>query len=288
LKILILSHFHEKIGPKIVLTAPESHEDINLDQIPSLMDLYDDGFFVHMFGNFKSANFIFEIPSQHGRGKIEMLLITILIDVDSYINFDLSKELLEGFRKAIQKIEDAYKAFYVGNEIYETAKNKFDEIKSLFFTFYNSIPEESIMYERKDAKVLVFGLANAGKTTLINNLKTEITKETIPTTYIDISRIVIHNISLYAYDTPGQLKFRDLWTPYLKNQDGLVFVLDIDDSSQYNAARDILHEIVKMPLMENLPLLILFNKIDINEPNIDVLNREMKIKEFGNRPLIVF
>ena len=286
--MLILSHFHEKIGPNIILTAPESQEDINLYQIPSLMDLYDDGFFVHMFGNFKSANFIFEIPSQHGRGKIEMLLITILIDVNSYINFDLSKELLEGFREAIQKIDDAYKAFYVENEIYENASIKLDEIKSLFFTFYNSIPEESIMYERRDAKILVFGLTNAGKTTLINSLKTEITKKTIPTTYIDISRIVIQNISLYAYDTPGQLKFRDLWTPYLKNQDGLVFVLDIDDNPQYNAARDILHEIAKMPLMEDLPLLILFNKIDIKEEDIDVLNKEMKIKELGNRHINSF
>ena len=286
--MLIFSHFHEKFGPHIVLTAPEKQDDTDLDQIPALMDLYDDGFFVHIFGNYKSANFIFEIPSQHGRGNIEMLLLTILVDVNSYINFDLSKELLEGFKKEIQKIDDAYKAFYVEDKIYEKATDKLEEIKSLFYTFFSSIPEESVMYERKDAKILVFGLTNAGKTTLINCLKTEITKKTIPTTYIDISRIVIHNISLYAYDTPGQLKFRDLWTPYLKNQDGLVFVLDIDDASQYNSARDVLHEIVNMPLMEDLPLLILFNKVDIKESDIEVLNSEMRINELGNRPIKSF
>ena len=42
---------------------------------------------------------------------------------------------------------------------------------------------------------------------------------------------------MFTYDTPGQAKFRNLWEPYLKNRDGLVFVLDIADKKQIDAAK---------------------------------------------------
>ncbi|MFX0083411.1 MAG: PAS domain S-box protein [Candidatus Hodarchaeota archaeon] len=283
MKIIILSHFNPRFGPKILLKAPESLKENDFDSLPALMDLYNEGFFIHTFGNYKSANYIFNIFSKKARGMTEMLLISIVFDVNNNINYNLSKELLEGFVREFENIEGVYKAFHSNQ--YEDAMEKLDKVKELFFTFYNSIPEESIMYKHKDAKILVFGLSYAGKTTLINCLKEDMNKKTLPTTYIDVSRIVINKVSLFTYDTPGQIKFRNLWKPYLKNQDGLVFVLDIADKEQFSAAREILHNVVDLPDMEGLPLLILFNKIDLEEPNIEALKKEMKFDNFTNRPI---
>ena len=288
LKIIILSYFHQRYGPKILLKSPESLNENEFSHLPALMDLYNEGFFIHTFGGYKSANYIFNIPNEEARGSMEMLLISIIFDINSNINNDLSKELLEGFEKEVQNIEEVYKAFYVGMKKYEDAKEKFSQVSDLFYTFCNSIPEESIVYKSEDTKILIFGLLNAGKTTLVNCLKNNMGKKTLPTTYMDISRIVINNLSIFAYDTPGHEKFRSLWKPYLKNQDGLVFVLDIADKDQYEAARELLFKIIELPQMESLPLLILFNKIDLEEPNLDFLNNEMNVSEIINRPVKPF
>ncbi|MFX1275800.1 MAG: PAS domain S-box protein [Promethearchaeota archaeon] len=288
MKVLLLSHFNAKFGPLIFMMAPETSNKEEFDQIPSLMDLYSEGYFMHVFGDFKSANYIFNIPSERGRGKVETLLISIVVDMDSDINLEMSKELLEGFVSEFQAIEDSYKAFLVDRLEYADAEDKLQEVKNLFDSFYKTIPKESVMYERKDAKILVFGLSQAGKTTIMNSIRKEMSNRTLPTTYIDISKIVINNISMYAYDTPGQVKYRDLWTPYLKNQDGLVFVLDIYDKKQYYDARKILHNIVEMPEMEGLPLLVLFNKMDLIELDINDLKNEMEVEKLSNRPLKCF
>ena len=272
------------VGPSTFLIAPESYEfNEDLKQIPSLMDLYEQGFFIHMFGSVKSANHIFEIPSEYARGRRELLLISIVIDINSNINFDLMKELLEGFEKEFKKIQDAYKGLYVDEKNFEDNRNKLEEIRNLFYNFYETLPTENLIYDRKDAKILVFGLFQAGKTTIINCLKKTITQNNLPTTHIDISRILLNNLSLYIYDTPGQLKYRNLWKPYLKNQDGLVFVLDIADKEKYDSARDTLHKIIDIPELSDIPLLIIFNKTDLLQPEINDFSNIIGIKELGDR-----
>ncbi len=287
MKLLILSHFHPLYGPQIVLTAPENIEGYDLKQIPSLMDLYDEGFFVHMFGNFKSANYIFEVQNNKARGSKELFLISVLIDIQSSINFNLSKELLEGFAKTIGLIPEVYNAFYSETDDYKGDEKKLKEVKSLFDTFYKSFPEENVIYERKDAKILVFGLSQAGKTTIINYQRNHSPKTSIPTTHIDISRILVNNISLFAFDTPGHVKFRDLWTPYLKNQDGLLFVLDVFDEENFPHAKQILHNITNMPQMEGLPLLLLLNKVDLIRPNVEVIKEKLELAKLQDRPIKV-
>ncbi|MFX1436481.1 MAG: PAS domain S-box protein [Promethearchaeota archaeon] len=285
MKIIILSYFHPRYGPKILLKAPKSLKESDFYSLPALMDLYDEGFFIHTFGNYRSANYIFNIPSTQARGNVEMLLISILVDINSNINHNLSRELLGGFERELLKIENVHKAFQIETKQSEEPVEKFEKVKDLFFTFFNSVPEESIVYEHKDAKILVYGISYAGKTTLINYLKNNMPKKTLPTTYMDISRIVINNLSMLTYDTPGQVKFRNLWKPYLKNQDGLVFVLDIADKEKYEVAQILLHKILNLPQMKDLPLLIIFNKIDLVEPDIEVIKKEMKVDKIQNRSI---
>ncbi len=289
MRILALSYFDLFYGPKILLKTPKSIVIENeLEQITSLMDIYDEGFYIHIFGSFKSANLIFEIPSEYGRGKRELLLISLIIDISTNINFDLSKELLEGFEKEFKKINEAYKAFYIDNKDFQGDEKKLEEIKKLFYSFYETFPTESVVLDRKDAKILIFGLYQAGKTTIINCLKKTIKKNPLPTRHIDISRILINNLSLYIYDTPGQIKLRSLWEPYLKNQDGLVFVLDIADIEKFDYARNIFHKIVSKSEMKNVPILILFNKTDLKEPNIKTLSKIMNLDGLGDRSFKIF
>ncbi len=139
MKFLILSYFHSMIGPKILFQAPESSQNDSFDEILSLMDLRDEGFFVHISGGFKSANNLFEIPSSYARGSRDILLISFLIsENEGDINIDITREFLERFEREIKKIKDAYKAFYLDSSTFVGDQNKLNEIRTMFYTFYES------------------------------------------------------------------------------------------------------------------------------------------------------
>ncbi|MFX1258687.1 MAG: ADP-ribosylation factor-like protein, partial [Promethearchaeota archaeon] len=288
MRFLVLSHRNPFFPPYISLKVPETIERDDIKQVPLLIDLYDIGFFKHMFGTFKTANLIFEIPSEYSRTKKERLLISLVIDGKSGINTALAQKFLEGFVEDFKKIEDPFKAFYVGSRIYKGDPKKLEEIRALLNSFNISFPEEEVIFEQKEAKILIFGLSFAGKTTIIRTRRKSVSKTTFPTINVDISRILVNNVSLLTYDIPGKYKIKEIWKPYLKNQDGLIFVLDITDKIKFSHARELLHEIAGKPELNELPLLILFNKNDLEQPDIKDLEEAMGLKKLGKRPIKSF
>ncbi|MCP4763585.1 MAG: PAS domain S-box protein [archaeon] len=296
MKSLILSHFDNMKGPKIIFIASESSESLDLDdykKIPHLMNLYQRGFFVHLFEGIKSANLIFQISSKLMRGHKETFLISLL-NTEGEIDLGLSRELIEQFVKEFKKIEEAYKAFSPNPKKFPVDKAKLEEIKTLFFNFwdfYGTLPKKITVTKQKGVKIFIFGLAKAGKTTIIQGIRNEIPTPTIPTTNVNIARLFVENLSMFAYDAPGQSKFRDMWEPYFKNQDGLVFVLDsndIGDEEKVSEARKILHKIANLPELSNLPLLILFNKIDLGKPNFEKINKILGVDQLENKDIKCF
>ncbi len=288
LKVLLISHYDPLIEPYIFLKVPDSVEREDLSQIPDLMDVYDSGFYKHDFNTFKTLNLLFEIPSEYSRSKKEKLCISLVYDVKSKLNLSLAEELLRNFVNEVKKIDALYKALYINSKIYKGDSNKLNEIKFLLQSFYETFPDENIIFEQKEAKILIFGLSLAGKTTLIRQLRESISTAIFPTISVDISRIIINNISLLTYDTPGQPKLRAVWKNYLKEQDGLIFVLDVTDKIKFSDARALLHDVANMPELKELPLLILFNKADLIKPDTQSLVQSMELNKLENRPVKYF
>ncbi len=286
--MLVLSHRNPYFPPYIFLKMPETIQRDDIKQVPLLIDLYENGFFKHTFGTFKTANLIFDIPSDYSKTQKEHLLISLVIDGKSKINSALAEEFLKGLVEEFKKIENVFKAFYVGSRIYKGDPTKLEEIRTLLNTFHTSFPEEKVIFEQKEAKILIFGLSLAGKTTIIRTRRKSVSKTTFPTISVDISRILVNNLSLLTYDIPGKYKVKELWKPYLKNQDGLIFVLDVTDTIKFSYARELLHEIAGKPELSELPLLILYNKIDIKQPDINDLDEAMGVKKLGKRPMKSF
>ncbi|MHA2284105.1 MAG: PAS domain S-box protein [Promethearchaeota archaeon] len=286
--MLVLSHRNPFFPPNIFLKMPSTIQREDIKQVPLLLDLYESGFFKHMFGTFKTANLIFDIPSAYSGTKKERLLISLVIDSKSKINSILAQEFLEGFVEEFKKIEEIFKAFYVDSNIYKGDETKLEEIRKLLNTFHISFPEEEVIFEQKEAKVLIFGLSLAGKTTIIRTRRKTVSKTIFPTINVDISRILVNKLSLLTYDVPGKYKVKEIWKPYLKNQDGLIFVLDVTDKIKFSFARELLHEIAGKPELSALPLLILFNKSDLKQPNINDLEEAMGVMKLGKRPMKSF
>lgn len=278
MKHLILCHFDERMGPQIILKAPRNIDDEDFEQVPLLMDLYDRGFFVHIFGGFKSANLIFEIPSPVARGKVEMLLISIMIP-DGEFDADLYEALLENFYAQMMDISKVY----VGLHDKRSQQNK--EIRNLFFSFYDSIPEETKIYERQKSKILVFGLSGAGKRTLISDFQSYLTESGSEGTPIDLSNFLIDDLSIVKYDISRSTDMKEFMPARVQDQDAIVFIVDSTDRAKYEDAKEALHKLANVPELKDIPLLILFNKTDLNDAEVVEISRAIAVSDLPQRDI---
>jgi PAS domain S-box-containing protein len=136
---LILSRFDPLYGPRIVLKAPQSLEDENVNKIPSLMELPTKGVFIHIFGKLKIANLFFKLLSPFARGGYESFLLSLIIESSTNITLMLANELLTGCAQFIIKLNDAYKAFDHEPKDFKADPNKLHEIKNFFYSYFESI-----------------------------------------------------------------------------------------------------------------------------------------------------
>ncbi|NMC08003.1 MAG: GTP-binding protein [Candidatus Lokiarchaeota archaeon] len=288
MKSLLLTHFDAIFGPKIFMHAGITSVD-EVKHIPPLMDLYKEGFFYHEFNKDKSANLSFQIPSTYARGNYEILMLTYLVR-DDELNPIMAREYLTRFADHMMRIDDGFKAFYVGSGKHPGDPRKLDEIKELFDSLYHSLPAAINVYAQKERKIFVFGLTKAGKTTILDAMRNRKVKQLQPTIFMDISKALLPdtNVSAMIYDAPGQLKYREMWAPNIAGSDGLVFVIDVADKDRFGEARAVLHDIAMRQETRVLPLLLLFNKVDLKKPKVKDLVKALDLDKLGPRPLKYF
>eukprot|EP00005_Dracoamoeba_jomungandri_P002152 CAMPEP_0174255946 /NCGR_PEP_ID=MMETSP0439-20130205/5229_1 /TAXON_ID=0 /ORGANISM="Stereomyxa ramosa, Strain Chinc5" /LENGTH=181 /DNA_ID=CAMNT_0015338341 /DNA_START=99 /DNA_END=644 /DNA_ORIENTATION=- len=126
-------------------------------------------------------------------------------------------------------------------------------------------------WSRKEARVMMVGLANAGKTTVLYSLKMNgnFGVETAPTIGFNIETVQRGNLDLTIWDIGG---FQDeIGTPaYSGGEDnsyyqGIIFVVDTHDTERIDDAKDELHKLMNQEDTKGAPLLILANKQDLPE-----------------------
>ena len=71
------------------------------------------------------------------------------------------------------------------------------------------------------------------------------------------------NISFTVWDVGGQDKIRPLWRHYYQNTQGLIFVVDSNDSDRVDAARDEMHRMLNEDELRDAVLLVFANKQDL-------------------------
>ncbi len=107
--------------------------------IPTLMDLPTQGVYMHIFGEFKTANLFFKLISPFARGGYESFLLSLVTESSVNLTLILANELLAGFAQHIIKLDDAYKAFDHERKHFIADVTKLNEIKSFFYSYFESI-----------------------------------------------------------------------------------------------------------------------------------------------------
>ncbi|MHA1264603.1 MAG: tetratricopeptide repeat protein [Candidatus Helarchaeota archaeon] len=145
---LNLSFFNTITGPQVLCFYPNTLEEEKAQQIANLLnisELIKQKFFVYETSpQFKTVNYYFEIPSKWARGKKEMLLISLILIDESVEQTHLFENLLKKIAERIEKIEDAYKGFY----LYDSSKDDFDAIEEVNDKICETI--ESFLKETKE------------------------------------------------------------------------------------------------------------------------------------------
>ena len=116
---------------------------------------------------------------------------------------------------------------------------------------------------RKDAKILFLGLDNAGKTTLVRMLKENRVQLHEPTIHPNTDELIIGNIKFKAIDLGGHESARILWKDYVAAVDGVVYLVDAYDRTRFPEAFEELNKLLAMEELQDIPFLVLGNKIDI-------------------------
>ncbi|KAK0415830.1 hypothetical protein QR680_012144 [Steinernema hermaphroditum] len=119
---------------------------------------------------------------------------------------------------------------------------------------------------RKAVNILVLGLDNSGKTTIINKMKPTDAQVTqiVPTVGYSVDRFSAGNMLFSSFDMSGQSKYRSLWENYYAACEGIVFVVDSNDRLRMAVARDELWMVLdhKDIVSNKVPIIVLANKMD--------------------------
>ena len=141
------------------------------------------------------------------------------------------------------------------------------------------------LFETKTYRILLLGLDNAGKTTILYKLKLGEVVSTVPTIGFNVESIDYKNIKFNCWDIGGQQKIRSLWRHYYLNTDAIIFVLDstdvnrlscnLNNVSEYEeSVESELNKLLENEELKDCALLVLANKQD--------QYKSLKIEEISN------
>lgn len=127
------------------------------------------------------------------------------------------------------------------------------------------------LFGNKEYRILLIGLDNAGKTTILYKMKLGETINTIPTIGFNVETVEFKKISFTMFDVGGQDKNRSLWKYYYSGTDAVIFVIDSLDIDRINDKSNVSDGTVEHELnlllmsdeLRNTPFLFFANKQDL-------------------------
>ena len=115
----------------------------------------------------------------------------------------------------------------------------------------------------REARILVLGLDNAGKTTILYRLQVGEVVSTIPTIGFNVETVQHKNVKFQVWDLGGQTSIRPYWRCYYPNTQAIIYVIDSTDVDRLEDAKDEFHAILEEEELRDACILIYANKQDL-------------------------
>ncbi|KAK5049033.1 hypothetical protein LTR84_005455 [Exophiala bonariae] len=115
----------------------------------------------------------------------------------------------------------------------------------------------------KEMRVLMLGLDNAGKTTIVKRVMNEDVNTVSPTLGFNIKTIDFQGYKLNIWDVGGQKTIRTYWRNYFEKTDALIWVVDATDRLRIEDCRLELQGLLLEERLSGASLLVFLNKTDV-------------------------
>lgn len=118
--------------------------------------------------------------------------------------------------------------------------------------------------KEREMRVLILGLDNAGKTTILKKFNGEDIDEISPTLGFSIKTLEYKGFKLNVWDVGGQSTIRSYWRNYFEQTDAIVWVVDSSDKRRLGIAKAELEKVLKQEKLAGATLLVFANKQDLS------------------------
>ncbi|RXH78798.1 hypothetical protein DVH24_002316 [Malus domestica] len=164
----------------------------------------------------------------------------------------------------------------------------------------------SSLFGNKEARILVLGLDNAGKTTIlcaislpfcvfflrfceVDRLQMGEVVSTIPTIGFNVETVQYNNIKFQVWDLGGQTSIRPYWRCYFPNTQAIIYVVDSSDTDRLVIAKDEFHAILEEEELKGAVVVIFANKQDLPGALDDAaITEALELHKIKNRQWAIF
>jgi ADP-ribosylation factor-like protein 3 len=115
----------------------------------------------------------------------------------------------------------------------------------------------------REPRILILGLDNAGKTSILKKLSDEDPMETQATQGFNVKSVECEGFKLNMWDIGGQKAIRQYWCHYYDEVDVLIYVVDSADRRRLEETGMELQTLMGEEKLNNTPLLVFANKMDL-------------------------
>lgn len=136
-----------------------------------------------------------------------------------------------------------------------------------------------------EQRIVMLGLDNAGKTTIVYRLKMGEVVQTTPTIGFNVETVTRKNLTFSVWDVGGQDQIRGLWRHYFRNTQAVIFVVDSNDNARFQEAQDELFRVLESPELTKAILLVLANKQDLpNAMSVEKITQTLELSRITTHP----
>ena len=115
----------------------------------------------------------------------------------------------------------------------------------------------------REVRLLVLGLDNSGKTTILKRLSDEDISQVMPTQGFNVKSLVQNGVTLNVWDIGGQKSIRPYWRNYFDHTDAMIYVIDSADQKRMEETGVELDQLLDEEKLDGVPVLIFANKQDL-------------------------
>ena len=138
----------------------------------------------------------------------------------------------------------------------------------------------SVLFSNQEVRLLILGLDNAGKTTLLYQMQFGEVKVTVPTLGFNVESVKYENLTFQMWDLGGQTEIRPYWRCYYPKTNAVVFVIDSSDKERIDISKQELFLLLQEEDLKGVPIAILANKQDIDGVLSDIeISEKMGLSE---------